>query len=215
MSRGLAYHKKGDEDRAIADLNEAIRLNPGDAAAFSLRARVFSAAGGYDRAIADYSETIRLDPRSTLAYFARGLLYRFAGSAEKALADFDRASALAPKNAYVALWVDIAGRHNNLPSRLAQASSRIDMAVWPAPVIQLFMGQLTPAALLAAADDPDSTRKNEKECDAIFFSGEFSLMKGLNDDAVRLFRQAANDCPRGFSTGRAAGAELKALGAVP
>jgi lipoprotein NlpI len=89
------------------------------------------------------------------------------------------------------------------------------MTVWPAPVIQLFMDQMTPVALLAAADDPDATRKKEKACDAIFFSGEFSLMKGLKDDAVRLFRLAASDCPSGFSTGRAASAELKAIGAVP
>jgi lipoprotein NlpI len=89
------------------------------------------------------------------------------------------------------------------------------MTVWPAPVIQLFMDQLTPTALLAAADDPDTTRKQEKLCDAIFFSGEFSLMKGLNDDATRLFRLAVSDCPRGFSTRGAANAELKALGVVP
>jgi lipoprotein NlpI len=140
-------------------------------------------------------------------------LYLFAGSAEKALADFNQASALAPKNAYVALWGDIAGRRNNLPSRLAQAESRIDMTVWPAPVIQLFTEQLTPAALLAAADDPDITRKQAKVCDATFYSGEFSLMKGLKEEATRFFRQAASDCPHDYNA--AAAAELKALGVVP
>ena len=96
---------------------------------------------------------------STLAYFARGHSYFFAGSAEKALADFDQASAMAPKNAYVALWADIVGQRNNRPSRLAQAISHINMTVWPAPVVRLFMDQMTPAAVLAAADDPDATRK--------------------------------------------------------
>jgi lipoprotein NlpI len=87
------------------------------------------------------------------------------------------------------------------------------MTVWPAPVIQLFMEQLTPAALLAAADDPDTARKQAKVCDAIFYSGEFSLVKGLKDEATRLFRQAAGDCAQNYKA--AAVAELKALGVVP
>src|ERR1035438_4996406 len=63
----------------------------------------------------------------------------FAGSVEKALADFNQASAQAPENAYLALWVDIVSRRNNLPSRLAQTSSRIDMTVWPAPAVRVFL----------------------------------------------------------------------------
>ena len=171
--------------------------------------------GDFDRAIADYNEAIRLNPKSALAYFARGRSYLFAGSVEKALADFNQASANAPEDAYVALWVDIVGRRNNLPSRLAQTSSRIDMTVWPAPVIRLFMDQMTPAAVLAAADDPDATRKKGQVCEANFYSAELSLTKGLKDEATRLFRLAASDCPHGFNEWDAANAELKALGVAP
>jgi lipoprotein NlpI len=150
-----------------------------------------------------------------LAYSARGRSYLFAGSVETALADFNQASALAPKNSYLALWVDIATRRSNLPSHLPQTSSRIDMTVWPAPVIRLFMDQMTPAALLAAADDPDATKKKGQVCEANFYSAELSLTKGLKDEATRLFRPAASDCPRFFSEWDAANAELKALGVVP
>jgi lipoprotein NlpI len=89
------------------------------------------------------------------------------------------------------------------------------MTVWPAPVVRLFLDQMTPAAVLAAADDPDAIRKRGQVCDAIFYSGEFSLMKGLRDEATRLFRQAASDCPHSFNARDAANAELKALGVVP
>jgi lipoprotein NlpI len=88
------------------------------------------------------------------------------------------------------------------------------MTVWPAPVIRLFMDQTTPAAVLAAADDPDATRKKGQVCAANFFSGELSLTKGLKDEATRLFRLAASDCPHGFNERDAANAELKALGVV-
>jgi len=215
IGRGSAYSDKGDNDRAIADYSEAIRLDPKSGKALVGRGDVFSHKGDFERAIADYNEAIRLNPKSSLAYFARGRSYLFAGSVEKALADFNQASAHAPDNAYSALWVDFVSRRNHLPSRLAQTNSQIDMTVWPAPVIRLFMDQMTPAAVLAAADDPDATKKKGQVCEAIFYSGELSLTKGLKDEATRLFRLAASDCPHGFIEWDAANAELKALGVVP
>ena len=142
-------------------------------------------------------------------------MYLFAGSLEKALTDLNQANAQAPKDAYVALWADIAVQRNKLPSRLAQTGSKIDMAVWPAPVIKLFMNQMTPVAALAAADDPNPSKKKGQICEANFYGGELSLAKGSKDEAIRLFRLAANDCPHGFTEWDAANAELKALGVVP
>src|SRR5258708_14188921 len=214
-AQGFPKRPTADIDRAIADYSEAIRLDPKYAMAFDGRGDAYRAKGDNDRASADYNEAIRLNPKSAMAYFARGRSYLFAGSVEKALADFNQASAHAPKNAYLALWVDIVSQRNNLPTRLAQTSSQIDMTVWPAPVIRLFMDQMTPAAVLAAADDPDATKKKGPVCDAIFFSGELSLTKGLKDEATRLFRLAASDFPHSFNEWDAANAELKALGVVP
>jgi lipoprotein NlpI len=214
-NRAAAYRAKGDNDRAMADLNEAIRLNPKLAMAFNNRGAAYNERGDNDRAIADFNEAIRLDPKSGLAYFARGRSYFFAGSVERALADFNQASAPEPKDAHTALWVDIVSRRNNLPSRLSQASSQIDMTVWPAPVIRLFIDQMTPAAVLAAADDLDATRKKAQVCEANFYSRELSLTKGAKDEATRLFRLVASDCPHGSDEWDAANAELKALGVVP
>jgi lipoprotein NlpI len=89
------------------------------------------------------------------------------------------------------------------------------MTVWPAPVIKLFMDQTTPAAVLAAADDPDAIKKRAQVCEANFYSAELALTKGLKDEATRLFRLAASDCPHGFNEWDAANAELKALGVAP
>jgi lipoprotein NlpI len=62
------------------------------------------------------------------------------------------------------------------------------MTVWPAPIVKLFMNQMMPAAVLAAADDPDPAKKNGQTCEANFYSGELSLTKGSKDEAIRLFR---------------------------
>ena len=62
-NRGDAYRKKGDMDRAIADLTEAIRLDPKYANAYDNRGLAYRDKGDMDRAIADLTEAIRLDPK--------------------------------------------------------------------------------------------------------------------------------------------------------
>src|SRR6516165_1783137 len=60
--RALSYKSKGDFDRAIADLSEAIRLDPKYAEAYYLRGVTYRNKGDSDHAIADFSEAIRLAP---------------------------------------------------------------------------------------------------------------------------------------------------------
>jgi len=89
------------------------------------------------------------------------------------------------------------------------------MTKWPAPVIRLYLGQVTPADVLAAADDPDERTKTGQVCEANFYTGELTLQQGNKDEAARLFRLAAANCPKGFAELPAAKAELKALGQNP
>ncbi len=72
------------------------------------------------------------------------------------------------------------------------------MTAWPAPVIRMFLGQMTPAAVLAAADDPDATKKIGQVCETNFYSGEMALRTGKKAEAARLFRLAAGNCQKSF-----------------
>ena len=126
-----------------------------------------------------------------------------------------QSSALNPKYAYAALWLHIVDTRNNLPSRLAEAAKQIDMTKWPAPIIRLFLGQATPEALLATADDPDAKTKQRKVCEVNFYSAELALHRRAKDEATRLFRLAATECPESFTERAAARAELNALNANP
>jgi len=107
---------------------------------------------------------------------------------------------------------DIIEQRDNIPSHLPQAISKIDMTAWPAPIVSMFLGQMTPAAVLAAADDPDEAKKKGKLCEVNFYSGEFVLRQGSKDEAMRLLRLAASGCPLGSLERMAAKAELKAGG---
>ena len=214
-SRGLTYYQKGDLDHAIADYGEAIRLDPKYAYAYNNRGNAYYHKHDENRAISDYNEAIRLDPKYAQAYFNRGVANLYAGSLPKALADLGRSSELNPKYAYAALWLHIVDTRSNLPSQLAEAAKQIDMTKWPAPLIRLFLGQTTPQALLATADDPNAKTKQRKVCEVNFYSAELALHRHAKDEATRLFRLAATECPKSFTEHAAALAELKALGASP
>ena len=212
--RGDKYLEEGDFDRAIAAYTDALRRDPKRAQTYGSRAFAHLAKAQYERAIADYDEAIRLDARYAFAYFARGIANFFFDVPPKALADLEQARKIEPKDAYVALWLDIVSKRSNSPSHLSELSEQIDMTEWPAPVVQLFLGQLTTADVLKAAELPEAKRKGQL-CEANFFLGEIALRQNTKDEAVRLFRRAVADCPKNFIEGAAARAELTAIGAPP
>lgn len=95
--RGIEHAKKGDYDRAIHDLDEAIRLNPANADPYYDRGLTYARKGDDDRAIRDYNESIRLDPKRASAYGARGNSYSNKRDHDRAIRDFDEAIRLDPK----------------------------------------------------------------------------------------------------------------------
>ncbi len=213
--RGHAYNNKRDYDHAIADYSETIRLNPNHDGgnAFFERGKMYLDKGDFDTAIGDFTEIMKRDPKAANYYFYRGVANLYAGAVAKSLADIDQATALAPKWAYGALWLEIVDKRSNLPSRMQQAIAQLDMTAWPAPLLKFFLGELTPDAVEAAADDPDAAKKTVRLCDANFFIGEFSLFAGRKDEAARRFQAAAQGCYDPELA--AAKAELKALGKSP
>ena len=169
----------------------------------------------HDRAIADYSEAIGIAPKNRIYYLARGRAEMYAGMLPKALADLNQSSELEPRDPYTALWIDIVDKRSNLPSRLAEATKQIDMTKWPAPVIRLYLGQLTQEEALAAADDASPRTKQQQVCVANYYAGELALAQGKVDEAKRLFALVVADCRKASAEYAPATAELRVLGARP
>lgn len=97
--RGLARAEAGAFDEAIADLTEAIRIAPGDTAAFAGRAHARLAKGQADGAIADFTSAAKLAPQRTAPIIGRGHAHLVKGDADAAIADFTEAIRLQPSNA--------------------------------------------------------------------------------------------------------------------
>jgi lipoprotein NlpI len=207
--RGELYKIEGDFQHALTDLSQSMRLDPNNAMADFTRGCVSYLMGDNAGALSDFTASIRLDPSDAAAYFNRGIAYYvIGGHGADAEADFRKATELEPKDSYAALWRDLAERRNNVPSHLPEAAKQLDMTVWPAPVIIEFLGESNATQTLAAAHDNDPKTNGGRTCEANFYSGEFALLKKNRQEALRLLRLAASDCPRGFIEAPAAMAEL-------
>jgi lipoprotein NlpI len=211
-NRGTARSEAGDTDAAIADFSEAITHDRRYASAYFNRANAYAAKGETDRAIADYSAAIKHNRRNVNAYIARGALYLATGAAAKAHGDTALAARLDRRNSYAVLWQDIVERRAKQKGVLARGAKGLDMKAWPAPVIRLFTGEIKQDAVMSAADDANPALKQAHSCEANFYGGQYALIAGQREDAVKLFEAAAKDCPHGFLEGIAAAAELKGLG---
>jgi tetratricopeptide (TPR) repeat protein len=95
-ARGIVLAAQREPDKARADFDEAIRLEPRATLAYYHRANLAYGRGQYDKALDDYNMVIRLDPEFDWAYHVRGWIYYRKKDYDKALADYDAALRLVP-----------------------------------------------------------------------------------------------------------------------
>ena len=100
-SRGAAYARRNDPDRAIADFDAALRLYPDFLAALLDRGMAYGTKGDYERSVADFSAVILRNPKLTQAYNGRCYTLALMGDAAHALDDCNRALALEPNTPYI------------------------------------------------------------------------------------------------------------------
>ncbi len=91
--------KKGLNEAAIADLNQAIKLSPNYGSAYYSRGRIRFQLGDYSGAILDYSQTIKLNPQDAGALANRCLARRKLFDFSAAIDDCSQAIKLNPNYA--------------------------------------------------------------------------------------------------------------------
>jgi tetratricopeptide (TPR) repeat protein len=94
--QGLAKQNLGDWDGAMADYNQAVRLDPNYSAAYDNRGNVKRQKGDLNGAMADINQAITLNPKNATAYFNRARVKEKKGDLDGAIADFNRAIGLKP-----------------------------------------------------------------------------------------------------------------------
>jgi clan AA aspartic protease (TIGR02281 family) len=93
---GQAHLSRGEPKAAIADLGEAIRLAPGEAAYYVDRAGAYKADQQPDAALTDLNKALSLDPKNVDALVMRAELRQRRNDRAGATSDAMAASAIAP-----------------------------------------------------------------------------------------------------------------------
>ena len=90
-NRGYAYARKGEYDKALADLGRAIELNPQYGEAYNNRAWVYLKTGNAANGLPDAERALLFRPGNADALDTRGQILEALGKREEAVADFRRA----------------------------------------------------------------------------------------------------------------------------
>ncbi len=96
-NRGIAWKDKQDYDKALADYEEAIRLDPKYQSPRDNRRSVWWDKGEWGKIIADCNESIRENPKDAKLFYSRGYSWREKQDYGKSLADYEEAIRLDPK----------------------------------------------------------------------------------------------------------------------
>jgi tetratricopeptide (TPR) repeat protein len=88
---GLAHHRAGNLDAAIAEYGKALERHPKLAQVLMLRGDAYKARGDIDRAIGDYSKIITADSKNAGALVARGVAFEAKSLVSRAIDDYTRA----------------------------------------------------------------------------------------------------------------------------
>ena len=95
-NRGVEYAKKKEFDKAIADHDKAVKLDPKDALAYNNRGNAYAAKGDHAKAIADYDMAVKLNAKFAEALYNRGMAKRAKGDWTAGDADIAAAKQLQP-----------------------------------------------------------------------------------------------------------------------
>ncbi len=107
--RALAYYKKVDYMKAIADLSQIIVLHPEDENlkdVFYKRGEIYYDFNMHTNAINDFTSVIDIDEDYYLAYFKRAASYEAIHSYDKAITDYEQLDALNLKDSAAIAMLD-------------------------------------------------------------------------------------------------------------
>ncbi len=100
VRKGYDYHKANRQKQAIAELSQAIEIDPQNTEAYFWRARAFIRLGQFDNAIADLNEVVDRNPRYSPAYDNLGWLLMRRNKYDESLIHLNKSIELKPDNGW-------------------------------------------------------------------------------------------------------------------
>ncbi|MFO0957717.1 MAG: tetratricopeptide repeat protein [Isosphaeraceae bacterium] len=148
-------------EKAIEDLNQALKAKPADAAALLRRGTVLAGLGRIDEAIRDFSASLEADSRNPTAYLNRGNAWLTKNDLRQAIDDYSRALKLDPNHPLALLY---RGRALMVGNNIDRAMDDFEKAI---------------------AADPDEAEGYRMRGTAHYFRRELDLALTDLDEALR------------------------------
>jgi len=99
FTRGLMQRRLGQNDAALKDYNQSLKLAP-NTDVYNSRCYLFAITNRLQDALKDCNEALRLNPRNQYAYDSRGFTYLKLGMADASIADYNAALGIEPGRPY-------------------------------------------------------------------------------------------------------------------
>ncbi len=96
--RGMLYYNNGNTEKAIEDLNQAIKLDSNNAEAHKALGLIKQDDGDYKDSVDELTLAIKNNPKDIESLLARSRAYRMLGDKDKAIADVKKVQKIDPKN---------------------------------------------------------------------------------------------------------------------
>jgi lipoprotein NlpI len=192
-ARAWAHAQRGDDIAAIADLDQVLAIVPNDQESLMDRGGLNIRAGRLDAAVEDFGTLLGLDPKAAAAAYNRGRAHFASGDFKNAAADFQLALKLRPQNPYAALRLHLAQSHLGKADNavLTKGIGTLDPEVWPRPLLELFTGAGTDAALINGINQLPAKQRTDVLCEAQYYLGERARLSGDTAAARDYFSAAA------------------------
>jgi tetratricopeptide (TPR) repeat protein len=120
VMRGTAKAQLHDNQGAIEDYTNAIKLNPRLVLAYNNRGNLRQHFGDLDGALADFSTVLEINSQSAIAYNNRAIIYTQIGQFPAAIADYARAIELQPN------FVSVYNNQGNAYCQMGDYAAAID-----------------------------------------------------------------------------------------
>ena len=122
LRKGAQYAANSDWDHAGVEVRNVLQMDPKNAAAYLIAARIEDGKGGYRNAFANYSKVVELDPASIDGRLGMARIYLLSGELDKAATLIRAVLATAPQNVRAqALQVALLARQGKLDAARVQA----------------------------------------------------------------------------------------------